>query len=89
MQEMSQGIGGIVDFILEKLIHDVEEWYDLHFYSLGYRYKKLKKHLHIDMLKQHYTPSDFEGKFGGELHEARVEYLTRLQTMVDKALGGG
>ena len=41
------------------------------------------------MLQRYYQGRFFEGALGGDLNNARVVFLTDLQTLVNNSLGGG
>ena len=76
-----------MDFILRRMMEDVDKWYELNFYPMNYKGPKGRKMLHLDMLHKNYDYKDFEGLEGEQLGHARAAYLTKTQETVNLLQG--
>ena len=76
-----------MDFLLQKLIRDVETHYDLWYYTPNHRGTKEKKKLHIDVMVKHYKPEYFKGKIGQDLNIMRKWFLVEAQNITNRLYG--
>lgn len=68
-----------MDFIYVRIKRDILEFYDKWYIGNV----KCMKALHVQLLDEYYEPGQFNGLNGKALREAKVEFLSKLQNVVD------
>lgn len=73
-----------MDFILRRMIADVDAWYDQYYQAVPVALEQCKR-LHITVLTWLYDPARFSGC--DDLETERAAFLGETQQVVDKIRG--